>query len=1081
MKQVKLFFTALFIFALSVSYAQNIKISGVVSDASNGDAIPFASITVKGTKTGISADENGNYSITAPSNGTLVFSSIGYNTVEMAINGKLVVNVALSPDAVALDNVVVVAYGTAPKESLTGAVSSVGSKSLEKRPVTNAVSALEGMTSGVQINNTNGEPGSTPDIRIRGFTTINGTNSPLYVVDGVPLSGSTSDLNSNDIESISILKDAASAALYGNRAANGVVLITTKRGKSEKFALRASVQQGMYTRGIPEYDRLDADEWMEVQWKAIRNGYMSTPNSTYTLEEANKKTTAEFFETGIYNIYNKPNGEVFDANGKLTSGSKIKSEVAGDMDWYKPIERLGYRQDYNISADGAMDKVSYYFSVNFLSEDGYLKSSDFQRFTGRTNITYQPKKWLKLGFNMNGSSRVSNYTNQSSSTGYANPFYFARNMAPIYPVHAHDYTTADGAYLLDDLGNTIYDYGQYDTRAQSTGRHAIYESELNMDKYYKNTLDGQAFAEISFLKDFKFTIKGDLYNSTSEQRGYDNAIVGDGAPSQGRASRTLYRYKNYTVQQQLTWGRDFDKHHVDILIGHENYATRYNYLYGYKIRETIPGQVDFSNFAEFTNLTDYEYNYRTESFLSRARYNYDNKYFAEGSFRTDASSRFHPDNRWGNFWSLGGNWIISKEKWMKGVSKQINSLNLRASYGQVGNDQSVTWYAYMALYGMTFNGKEAAGYKTQYAANDIKWESTNSLGIAMEGRFFNMLNLSVEFFDKRSKDLLFDVYLPLSSGSTDTGETTATVTRNLGTASNRGWELNLDIDVLDRKDWRWNIGANATFLKNKIVELPEQNRKEGIISGTKKYVEGGGMYDFWLYQFVGVDQMNGKSLLEIDYSKYYGAEKADGKAAIPAEYLVNINGKEYTTYTTYAKKDWSGSALPTVYGSINTNLSWKSLSFGAILTYSIGGKTFDNSYSSLMGVSNSPSAIHKDILKSWDGIPEGITETSANRIDHNGVPVIDGNLNTYTSVGSSTRWLHNASYLVIKNINLSYSVPTSFCKKLDLSKINLSFSIENLATITGLKGMDPQQAYSGVTSNYFSTARTFSLGINIVL
>ncbi|MEG0517843.1 MAG: TonB-dependent receptor [Bacteroidales bacterium] len=1081
MKQLKLFFTALFLFSISVAYAQNIKIIGVVSDASNGDTIPFASIIVKGTRTGISADENGNYSITAPANGTLIFSSIGYNNTEIAIESKLVVNAALTPDAVALDNVVVVAYGTAKKESLTGAVSSVGAKSIEKRPVTNAVSALEGMTSGVQINNTNGEPGSTPDIRIRGFTTINGSNSPLYVVDGVPLSGSTSDINSNDIESISILKDAASAALYGNRAANGVVLITTKRGKSEKFSLRASVQQGLYTRGIPEYDRLDADEWMEAQWKAIRNSYMSTPNSTYTLETAGKKTTSEFFETGIYNIYNKANNEVFDVNGKLTPGSKVKSEIAGDLDWYKPIERIGHRQDYNISADGAMEKVSYYFSVNFLDEKGYLKTSDFQRFTGRTNITYQPKKWLKLGFNMNGSTRESNSTSQSSGTGYANPFYFARNMAPIYPVHVHDYASADGAYMLDDIGNQIYDYGQADTRAQNSGRNAIYEGELNMERYYKNTLDAQAFVEISFLKDFKFTIKGDLYNSNSEERGYDNAIVGDGAASEGRASRTLYRYKNYTVQQQLTWGREFGKHNVDVLIGHENYSTRYNYLYGYKIRETIPGAVDFSNFAEFTSLTDYEYNYRTESYLSRARYNYDNKYFAEGSFRTDASSRFHPDNRWGKFWSLGGSWIISKENWMQGLSKQINSLKLRASYGQVGNDQSVAWYAYMALYGMTFNGKEAAGYKTQYAANDIKWESTNSLGVAVEGRFFDMFNLSVEYFDKRSKDLLFDVYLPLSSGSTDTGETTATVTRNMGTASNNGWELNFDIDAINRRDWKWNIGANATFLKNKIIELPEQNRAEGIISGTKKYVEGGGMFDYWLYQFVGVDQMTGNSLLEIDHSKYYGSEAEDNKTPIPAEYLVNVNGKDYTTYTTYAKKDWSGSSLPTVYGSINTNLSWKSLSFGAIITYSIGGKTYDNSYSSLMDVSNSPSAIHKDILKSWDGIPAGMTETSPNRIDPNGVPAIDGTLNTYNSVGTSTRWLQNSSYLVIKNINLSYSVPASFCRKLDLSRINLSLSVENLATITGLKGMDPQQAYGGVTSNYFSTARTFSLGINVVL
>lgn len=1065
---------------------QGITTKGTVMDASNGEPVPFASVTIKGTTSGTAADENGNYTIKVPENGTLIFSAMGYISQEIPVNKQLVIDVELKPDAVALEDVVVVAYGVATKESLTGAVSTVSSKNIEKRPISNAVGALEGVTSGVQINNTYGEPGSSPSIRIRGYSTVNGDNSPLYVIDGVPLSGSTSDINPNDIENISILKDASSAALYGNRAANGVVLITTKKGKSDAFRVRASIQQGLYTRGIKEYETLGTDQWMETQWLALRNSLLSNPqlSSKYpTIEDANRQASSEIWEHINYNIYNKANDQLFDQNGKLVAGARVKSGIAGDLDWYDPLERVGYRQDYNISGDGATDKFNYYFSVNYLNEEGYVKTSDFERFTGRANISAQPRKWIKLGLNLNGTHQVSNYTSFESSTSYINPFYFARYMAPIYPVHAHDLTSENGDYILDETGETIYDWGQYTTRSQNNGRNVIAESFWNMDRYFKNNLSAQAYAEISFLKDFKFTIRGDLYNSNSEERTYNNAIVGDGMGSNGRASRTMYRYRNYTALEQLTWAHTYaEKHNVDALVGHENYAYKYNYLYGYKTNQTFPGQHDLVNFSSITSLTDYENNYKTESFIARARYNYDNKYFVEGSYRRDGSSRFHKDHRWGNFWSLGGSWMISKENWMKSLKKQINDLKLRASYGQVGNDQSVGMYGYMALYTLRTNGNKPAAYKSQNEAIDLVWESTNSFGVALEGRFFNSFDLSVEYFDKRSKDLLFDVYLPLSAGSEDRGSTSATVTQNLGNVSNRGWEINFNIDLLNKKDFNWTAGFNATFLKNKILTLPEQNRKEGIVSGTKKYAEGHGIFDYWLYQFAGVDQMTGNSLYLIDDDRYYGATAQEGKEAVPAEYLVNINGKEYTTYTTYAKKDWSGTAMPTVYGSVNTSLNWKNLSFSALFTYSLGGKTYDNAYISLMGVSNSPSAIHADVLKkAWKQAPAGMTETSPDRIDPKGTPVIDAYRDTYTNSGSTNRWLRKSDYLVIKNISLSYALPKSICQKIDLNDLRFTFGIENLATITGLKGMNPQQNFNGTVSNDFTTARTFSLGINITL
>lgn len=344
--------------------------------------------------------------------------------------------------------------------------------------------------------------------------------------------------------------------------------------------------------------------------------------------------------------------------------------------------------------------------------------------------------------------------------------------------------------------------------------------------------------------------------------------------------------------------------------------------------------------------------------------------------------------------------------------------------------------------------------------------------------FFDRANLSVEYFDKRSRDLLFDVYLPLSAGATSTSDAEATITKNLGSVSNRGFEFIFDVDVIKSRGLIWNVGLNATTLRNKIVTLPEQNRENGIIDGTKKYMEGHGIYDFWMHQFVGIDQMTGKSLYLPDLENYTIGD--NGENQIPEDYVVQIGDDYYTTYTTYAKKDWSGSAIPDVYGSFSTSLSYKNFDFSVLCTYALGGKTMDYSYQSLMSVTATPSAIYKDVLKSWDGIPSGMTENSPDRIDPNGIPIIDYGLSTYTNATSS-RFLQDASYLVVKNVTFGYRFPRNITNKLDISTLAVNLSIENLATFTKLRGMNPQQSYSGVNQNAFVTARVFSLGINLKL
>lgn len=943
---------------------------------------------------------------------------------------------------------------------------------------------MEGTTSGVQINSTYGQPGEEPSIRIRGFGTVNGSATPLYVLDGVPFGGNISDLNSNDIESITVLKDAASCALYGNRASNGVILITTKRGKGEKMAFNLKVNQGTYSRGIKEYKVLNAKEFMETSWLNLRNSRISAGDDQAT---ANAYASKNLINDELYlNIYNKADDQLFDANGKLVSDAQILDGYADDLDWYDNAIRDGYRQEYNFSGSQASAKSDYYFSVGYLNEKGYVTNSDFDRLTGRAAMNFRPKKWLNTGFTISGSHQKSNITNGNSTASYTNAFMFCRDIAPIYPVHLHN---ADGTYQLDSFGNKQYDSGSYTdengnpvlTRNQYQDRHVIWENELNENKSFRNTIQSSAYMDLKFLNDFTFTVKGELNVRNNENRTYNSALIGDGKGNNGRTSRSIYRYKNYTFQQQLNWNHTFGNHTVGVLLGHENYSYFYDYTYIYKTNQTFAGQDNLDNFTNLTNGSGYSNRYRTESYLGRVRYDYQEKYNVEASFRRDGSSRFAKESRWGNFGSIGASWVVTKEDFMKPIT-WVNNLKLRADYGLVGNDAGAGYYSYMALYASKQNHNKGAYYLSQLANTKLKWETGASFGIGVDARLFNRWNISAEYFDKRNKDLLFDVYLPLSAGATSSSSAEATITENMGTISNRGFEINTDVDIFKNKDWTVNLSANASFIKNKIVELPEQD-KDGIISGIYKIAEGKSRYEFFTYTYVGVDQMTGNSLYKANLENYH-VTTADGQTVGNADgndiskYVTQIGNEYYVNNTSYALKEYHGSAIPKVYGSFAPSVRYKDLSLSLMFTYSIGGKVYDAVYSSLMSTGTSPSNYHKDILKSWSEIPSGMTEDSQDRIWYGGIPQINSSM-TSTNNATSSRWLTDASYLVLKNINMSYSLPKAWVNALTLESIRLNLSCENAFTCTKRRGMNPQQSFDGYQYNYLVTPRVFTIGVDV--
>lgn len=1059
-------------------------ISGIVLSSEDESPVIGASIKIQGTNMGTATDIDGKFHMENVKSGAkLVISYIGMKTKTMQARPSM--KILLESDSKSLDEVVVqVAYGAAKKSTLTGAVTQVDSKQIEVRPVSSVTSALEGTTSGIQINSTYGQPGEDASIRIRGFGTVNGSSTPLYVLDGVPFGGNISDLNSNDIESITVLKDAASCALYGNRASNGVILITTKRGKGEKMVFNFKMNQGTYSRGIKEYELLNANQFMETSWMNLRNSRISAGDDAATAAEYASKN---LINDELYlNIYNKADDQLFDANGKLVADAQILPGYAEDLDWYKNAIRNGHRQEYNFSGSQSSAKSDYYFSIGYLNEKGYVSNSDFDRLTGRASMNFRPKKWFNTGFSLSGSHQKTNFTNGNSSDSYTNAFMYCRQIAPIYPVHLHN---ADGTYQLDSFGNKQYDSGSYidadgnpvTTRNQYQDRHVIWENELNENKTFRNTLQSSAYMDFKFLKDFTFTVKGELNVRNNENRTYNSSLIGDGKGNNGRTSRTIYRYKNYTFQQQLNWNHTFGDHTVGVLLGHENYSYNYDYTYIYKTNQTFEGQDNLDNFTNLTNGSGYSERYRTESYLGRVRYDYQEKYNVEASWRRDGSSRFAKESRWGNFGSIGASWVISKENFMKPIS-WVNSLKLRADYGLVGNDAGAGYYAYMALYSANQNNNKGAYYLSQLANTNLKWETGASLGIGVDARLFNRWNLSVEYFDKRNRDLLFDVYLPLSAGGTSSDNAEATITENLGTISNRGFEINTDVDIFKNKDWTVNFAANASFIKNKIVKLPEQD-KDGIISGIYKIAEGKSRYEFYTYTYVGVDQMTGNSLYKANLTDYHVAT-ADGQTIGNAEgndiskYVTKIGDEYYVNNTSYAQKEFHGSAIPKVYGSFSPSVRYKDLALSLMFTYSIGGKVYDNVYRNLMATGTTPSNHHKDILKSWTAIPEGMTEESADRIWYKGIPQVNSSMNS-TNNTTSSRWLTDASYLVLKNINMSYSLPKAWVNALTLESIRLNFSCENAFTCTKRRGMNPQQSFNGYQYNYLVTPRVFTFGIDV--
>lgn len=1053
--------------SIGLAFAQLQTFNGVVLSETDGEPVIGASVQVKGTTQGTITDFDGKFSIIADKGGILVVSFIGMQTVEVPVAQDL--KIVLSENTSELDEVMVVAFGTTTKKSFTGSASVVKSDDIVKRQTSNVTNSLSGQVAGVQGVSTDGAPGAVTKIRIRGIGSINADNSPLYVVDGVPADDNTiATLNNNDIESITVLKDAASNALYGARGANGVVLITTRRGNTQDAQITIDAKWGSNSREVPTYSVMtDPAMYYETFYQGLYNSqYLAGQSSAYSHEYANTYLLDPKNGGLGYQVYTVPSGQrLIGRNGKLnpnaTLGYNDGSNYYLPDSWYGELfNSNNLRQEYNLSVSGSTDKINYFASAGYLDDSGIIENSDYQRFTSRVNVDYQAKKWLKIGTAMSYAHADQKYptdqTSDDAASSSGNLFFVSNFMAPVYPLYIRN---ADGSVAHDANGYTMYDYGDGVSVAAGTQRPFMSQSNpasaiaLDKSKYTNDMFTGKWYATIEFYKGLKATANVGVNYFSSRYQQTTNPYYGQYATSGGLAYVESDRYLTVNQQYMLTYNNRFaGLHNVDLLLGYENYQYTESAVYGQKTKLFSPDIAEVSN-AILSPLTgSLTHHYATQGILAQAKYDYDSKYYFSASYRRDASSRFAKEHRWGNFWSVGAAWDINSESWMEPAKDVVNLLKLKVSYGAQGNDNLLTgdgkvnYYLYTDQYEVSENNGAFATTLTYKGNNDITWETSYNLNAGIDFAIFDeRLSGTIEGFQRRTVDMLYYKPVPSSLGY-------STLPVNIGSVSNAGLDLELHGVPVRTKNVTWTIFANMTYFKNKILQLsPELNGQ--WISGNYIYKEGESLYNFYLRKYAGVDPSTGKSLW------YQDITDAEG----------NVTGLTVTDVWSNATQYETGDILPKVYGGFGTSLDAYGLDFSVSFAYQLGGRIYDDGYRMLMHSGNSSFAgqnWHTDILNAWT--PEN-TDTDVPRVDA---------ADLYTN-SSSDRWLISSNYLNLQNITLGYTLPAKWTRKIKVEKLRIYGVADNVALVSARKGLDPRQSYTTSSMNTYASMRSISGGLSI--
>ena len=1055
---------ALFLLISSAAFAQNIQVKGVVTDASTGEPVAFAAVQVKGTTTGTATGDDGGYTINVPAKATLVFSFVGYKTQEVEVAGRSQINVLLAVDTQYLEDVLVVAYGTAKKESFTGSASTIKSESLEKRTVANITKALDGLAAGVQTTSGSGQPGAGASVIIRGRGSLNASTTPLYVVDGVPYDGNINALNPNDIESMTVIKDASAGALYGARGANGVVIVTTKKGGDGPANVNFKGNWGVASRAVPRYETLNSREWVEdvvYMFKSdyIDAGYTPAAAMSAAVADTYMGSGAIFGNNEEYNPFNVPAAQLFNLEtGKVVDNATLKWED----DWLGLCTAPApLRQEYQMTVTGGNRNNKYMFSLGYLNEEGLVKMTNFERISGRANVDTQIKPWFRTGLNLSLARNNSNMTvsgnSSSSNTYYSNVFYSCQLMAPIYPLYSRN---ADGSYIYDEAtGEKVYDWGKYRPAGASASWNPL--ANLVEDNYglASDNVSGRTFVELGNLKTgvlagLKFTVNLGFDLVASKEKSYYNPYFGNATTEHGLAVVEDGRTFSYTLNELLNYDRAFGQHHFDVLAGHEAYAYNYQYLMAEKTGFPFGGLYELAPATTLADGTSYTNNYRVESWLSRLNYDFADKYYFSASFRRDGSSRFHQDVRWGNFWSVGASWRISQENFMKDIT-WINNLTLKASYGVQGNDNLDKLYAWQAFYNLKYpNGANPGAIVSSLEAKEITWEKNQNINVGIEARVFDRVSASVEYYNRYTKDMLMEYPMAVSLGFSG-------YDKNIGNMLNSGFEISLTGEIVKTQNVHWAMTWMGSTVHNKVLHLAD---KPQIVTGNYIIKEGETLYSFYLPESAGIDPATGAKLYWIWDDKV----DEDGNVVldengepVPGERKITDN---YQTASNY--KRICGSRMPLLYGSWSNEVQVGNFDFSLMTTYSIGGKVNDNVYRGLLYSSYIGQAGHVDRLKAWK--QPGDNAVLPRIVNHGSA-----------KIALTDDELFDASYFAIKNVTVGYTLPAKWLQAVNLKSVRLSLSADNIKLFSALKGLDPQYNFTGSTGYAYTPTRTVSVGLDI--
>jgi len=1080
------------------------KVSGTVLSQEDGQPIIGAAVRVVGTNTGLLTDVNGKFSITIPAGKDLLeITYLGYEG--QRVKGKNGMRVFLKTDAKTLDDVLVIGYGTSKKSAFTGSAVEIDSKDITTHVTSTATSALVGKVAGITATSNSGRPGDSPTIRIRGIGSYAASSEPLYIVDGVPMEQDVASINPEDIESMSVLKDASASAIYGNRGANGVVIITTKKAKGQQDAeIKVDMKWGSNGRLIPRYDIIkNPAEYYETVYRSLYNSQIyhgKTAEQAYDYADRTILSSSGG-GTGVQ-VYTIPEGQNlvghdFKLNPNATLGYWDGEYLYQPDDWYDELFHNSFRQEYNVSASGATGNLNYYASVGFLNDGGQVKNSNYRRYTSRLNAEYQAKKWLKLTTNMAYTHSINENPSYRDDTygSSSNLFYYANSMGAIYPLYLRN---QDGSIMTEN-GRTLYMTNNNSNQTRPGFiNNAARDNDYNVNKGFTDVFTGQWAAVVTPVEGLNLTAQLSTTN-INERNNYLYSAFASSGSVDGEVD--VEHIRRHTVNQQYlanythTFG---GVHNMTLLAGYEQYKLTYQNLEGYNDHLYDPFIAELNNAKGSDKKMAYSYteSYMTEGFLGRAGYDYDNRYFVNASIRRDASSKFAPGHRWGTFWSAGLAWQINKEKFMQNV-KWVDILKLKVSYGENGNDQGMNRYAYADRFSTSYNNDTGAySIQQSFMGNEeLTWETKKSWNFGLDFALLkNRLTGSIEVYTGKTSDLLWSKTLPASAG-----KTVNSYYINIGSLQNSGIEFALDANIIRTRNINWNMNLALAHNKNKFTELDPSIAETGQRYSNSIIRVGGSSAQAYMVRYAGVNEqgqaqyyaqfvlgedgkrLNQTTLEDGTPDKYTGDTRVNSYGNNEADYPYGVEEGLVTDISKATRYD-CGDILPKVQGGFGTTLSVYGVELTAQFSFQLGGKFYDGSYQQLMHnalASEAGKAMHRDLLDAWSETNKGsnIPRLSNASVDDPGV----GSQTAYD------RFLTSSDYLCLNNLSLGYNLPKSIVTPLTLRNVRVYLAGENLFLLTARKGMDPRYnlgigsmtSGGGLASGSYSAMRSITAGLTV--